>query len=284
MNDGYEIDPLEKKQRVPDLDTLGELARAGAIHAGTLIRDIRTRKMFLAGDHPYLKDKVRPAPDPPRPVAPPPQPLSAHPLAQNVARMTAPEPITVRRSQVPAAQQFAFDEMTRQYRTLVYWQIAGLVILLDGPILLIFLLLTPLYQLLMLATVAYPVLLAFLPTFALGGLVYALFRKPTLRQSVAAMQVDALAWARPMEKPLRVFWISTAAFTGIVVVFAILVSAVNGVKKNVAEKQEEEETRRAQQINQQNSPTLYRYDFQDGGRGDGEIRQRSRSRSGSGLP
>ncbi len=233
MKDSYIIDPYGTKQRIANLDTLRELAVAGVIHAGTLILDEATGKMFVAGTHPYLKGKCKLAPTPP-PAPPVAQP--APPLPEAFAP--------------PSGQEYVFGEMTRQYKNLVYWQIAGLTILLDGPILLIFLFWTKLIYPVLAFSVLFPVMTAVVPLFACGGLVYALFKKPSLRHGIATMGIDSQQWARSMEHPLKVFWIASGAFTGIVVFIALIWALTHPGEL------------RGEPINQRTSPTLYEYEYQ----------------------
>lgn len=140
--------------------------------------------------------------------------------------------------------------MTRQYRNLVFWQIAGLAILLDGPILLIFLYWTGLIYAVGIAAILFPVMVAVFPTFACGGLIYALFKKPSLRQSIAAMGIDPQKWSRSMEHPLKIFWIVSAAFTAFIVIAATVVALVNAGQA------------RGERLNHRTSPTLYEYEYQ----------------------
>lgn len=66
-----------KEAAVGDLDTLRELANSGAIHAGSPIHDVKGKRDFLAGEHPFLKGIVKPDPTPPLPSpAASPAPLS----------------------------------------------------------------------------------------------------------------------------------------------------------------------------------------------------------------
>lgn len=128
MKDGYTIDPLGKKQRVTGLDTLAELARAGAIHAGTLVQDEATGKMFLAENHPFLKGKCIPAPaTASNPLAtPPPAPRPSGPAAGHAPQFSAP---SVHAGGASQGNAFVSEEMVRQFVACNWWIFWGVLAL-----------------------------------------------------------------------------------------------------------------------------------------------------------
>lgn len=176
-----------------------------------------------------------------------PKPPQAPPAVQPGATQSRDSQVMV-----PVKHLHVATEITNQYRTLVKWQILGFVVVLDGPILLLFLLFTGFLQPLLGASVLFPVAVGLLPTAGIIGLIHAVFRKPALRQKIAEMGVDATRWADPLEKPLRTFWIVTATFTGAMLALGAILAAT-------ASKTERDE---ASRINQRNSPTVYDWGFQ----------------------
>lgn len=142
-------------------------------------------------------------------------------------------------------------ELASQYRLLVIWQIVGLLLILDGPILLLFLYFTGLLPIIAAASILFPVAVAAFPTAVVIGLIYAAIRKPALRQRIAEMGVSAGDWARPMERPIRRFWIATVIFTAAILLLSAILSAVR-------HHQGSDHTR----YTQRTSPTLYEWDYQ----------------------
>lgn len=151
---------------------------------------------------------------------------------------------------VPAQHVHAAEELTNQYRVLVGWQIAGFLLVLDGTMLLCFLYFTGLMPVVMAASVLFPVAVALLPTVSLIGLGHAVFRKPALRQKIAEMGVNSSEWARPLEAPLRAFWIGTGIFTFAMLLVGVLLVSSRGQQE------------RGEDYTQRTSPTLYEREYQ----------------------
>lgn len=154
---------------------------------------------------------------------------------------------------VPSQHLNTIEELTEQYKTLIRWQIFGFIFILDGPVLLLALAISGLFVPVLTASILFPVAASLLPTAALIGLIHAVFRKPAIRQKLAEMGVNASEWVRPLEAPLRAFWIFTAAFTGAIVMVSTLLYVFKGGRGE------------EQEIDQRTSPTLYEYDYQKRG-------------------
>lgn len=177
MNKGYILDPYGKKQRIADLDTLKELAISGVIHAGTVIHDEAANKVFVAGSHPFLKGKCKPAPTaPPGAQSPPvpPPPSSASQVINDIGgmlnRATAPPPRSATAAPSPTAppmgsgtvtagNTFVSEEITTQYTTCNWWILWGFL----------------------------PLLGCYTSPLSLVFWIYAIFRKQSLRQRAAEL-------------------------------------------------------------------------------------------------
>jgi hypothetical protein len=155
-----------------------------------------------------------------------------------------------------SASPHLLPELTRQYDALIKWQIFGSILLADGPILLITLMLTGLYGVLLAASIIFPVAIALMPVFGIGGFIYALGKKPILRQQVAALGIDSQQWAGPMD---RKFWQFFAWGMGISVVLVILCTVIGSVTRGNGRDEYGDNLPR---YNQRNSPTTYEWDYQ----------------------